>query len=125
MLNQQNFYSGYDSPVHLGEQKFKDKLQFTPHNIQSPQPCVSPSSLINALYDGEEQGFSAPLYNDYPLDINSFGSQSSKKKSNSKDSNNKKSSGVKKEEAKKPTVTTGLFNYNWDSEDDDNENPSS
>lgn len=80
----QKFISGYDSPVQLGEQGKLKAMFTTPFNPTSPQPCVSPSSLINALYEREEHGFSAPFCNDYPTigmgSMNSFSDDSETKK---------------------------------------------
>jgi hypothetical protein len=44
----------YGSPLH----KQMPNIQ----NVQSPQPCVSPSSLINNIYNNEMEGQSAPLF---------------------------------------------------------------
>ena len=65
-----------------------------PAQIQSPQPCVSPSSLINNLYGGKDEGLSAPIVHNFKMD-----SESSKNKGASKP-------------AEQPF---GMFNWEWDS----------
>lgn len=71
-----------------------------PAQIQSPQPCVSPSSLINNLYANEE-GLSAPIIHNFKMD-----SESSKNHEN------------------KPTQQPfGMFNWEWDSEASDGNEP--
>ena len=71
-------------------------------NWDSPQPCVSPSSLINII--PEQEGFSAPL--NYAADFKSY-------QSHSKESND---NGRKGEEQKEPF---GLFDWNWDDDETD------
>ena len=71
-------------------------IGITPFNPASPQPCVSPSSLINAIYEREQDGFSAPIYNDYPLNMGSMNSMS-----DSNDSNQKKKANCTINEVKK------------------------
>lgn len=72
-----------------------------PTKFDSPQPCVSPSSLINIVQ--EEDPGSAPLH--LP-DFQSY-------QGHSVESGN--GNGGKEEEKKEPF---GLFDWNWDEEDD-------
>lgn len=74
-----------------------------PTKFDSPQPCVSPSSLINIVQ--EEDPFSAPLN---PPDFQSY-------QGHSVESGNGNGNGGKEEEKKEPF---GLFDWNWDDEDD-------
>lgn len=84
-----------DSPVILeGNQRVL--------NWDSPQPCISPSSLINIV--PEQEDHSAPLH--YPTDFKSY-------QSHSKESND---NGGKGEEKKEPF---GLFDWNWDDDETD------
>lgn len=71
-------------------------------NWDSPQPCVSPSSLINII--PEQEGFSAPL--NFVTDFKSY-------QTHSKGSND---NGRKEEEKKEPF---GLFDWDWDEESND------
>lgn len=82
----------FGSPVKL--------LQAPPAGIQSPQPNLSPSSLINYLYAQEEEGFSAPQILNYKNSV------ASKEGSTTAD---------------KPPVTFGMFNWNWESSGEDND----
>ena len=77
-------------------------------NWDSPQPCISPSSLINII--PEQEGFSAPL--NYPTDFRSY--QSHSKESNGNDKGGKEEEKI--EEKKEPF---GLFDWNWDDDDSD------
>lgn len=88
-----------DSPVTL------DRVPFPHQNWDSPQPCISPSSLINVIPD--QEGFSAPLA--YPMDFKSM-------ESGSKESNGNGLNG--REEKKQPF---GMFDWNWDDDDDNTE----
>lgn len=88
-----------DSPITL------DRVPLQAHNWDSPQPCMSPSSLINVIPD--QEGFSAPLQ--YPLDFKSM-------ESGSKEENNGNGLHGNGEKKKQPF---GLFDWNWDEEDDD------
>ena len=88
----------YGSPIMPHQPSMSMSINPTSATIQSPQPCVSPSSLINHLYDREQEGFSAPIYHDY----------TSQKSS---------SNGAQK---KPGQPEFGLFNFNWDSSDDGN-----
>lgn len=67
--------------------------------MQSPQPNLSPSSLINYLYAQEQEGFSAPLVHNYKH------TQSSASKSLSG--------------SKEKPAAFGMFNWNWESSGDE------
>ena len=84
-----------DSPIDIGG------IQRT-LNWDSPQPCISPSSLVNII--PEQEGFSAPL--NFQSDFKSY-------QTHSKGSND---IGGKEEEKKEPF---GLFDWDWDEEDTD------
>ena len=64
--------------------------------MQSPQPNLSPSSLINYLYAQEQEGFSAPIFQE--------------------GSAGKSLSGTKE----KPQAF-GMFNWNWESSNDEDQ----
>lgn len=92
----------YDSPIHLMEHA---KIQ----GVQSPQPCVSPSSLINNLYHNEQEGYSAPVF-DAMRDFSS----ASKSQLSGADKNFGKT--LKPGEQAKPThAPFGMFNWDWES----------
>lgn len=87
----------YDSPIHIMEHA---KIQ----GPQSPQPCVSPSSLINNLYQNEQEGFSAPVFDN----MRNF-SSASKSQISGADKNH---------QHVKPTHQPfGMFNWDWESSD--------
>lgn len=90
-INQDQAPINYGSPVKL--------LQAPPAGIQSPQPNLSPSSLINYLYAQEEEGFSAPQILNYKNSASKEGSTT----------------------GHKPPVTFGMFNWNWESSGEDND----
>lgn len=106
----------YDSPVHLQQIK----------NLQSPQPCVSPSSLINNIY-ADHDGQSAPVFH-------GFGDSSTSKSHTSAAALKLKQSKMTQPQIipstvfqpakNKPTHTPfGMFNWDWESSENLSEAP--